>query len=115
MSVINKRKVTCSGCNACAEACPKHCIEMVPDRKGFLYPKVNEVVCIDCGVCERVCPFEDGNKKLNVPLTAYAAWNKDNACQCQMNHQRCGKGFFQAFHIATSKLKCQKTAYRSRQ
>ena len=77
MSVINKRKVTCSGCNACAEACPKHCIEMVPDRKGFLYPKVNEVVCIDCGVCERVCPFEDGNKKLNVPLTAYAAWNKD--------------------------------------
>lgn len=59
MSVADKSKADCSGCNACAEACPKHCIEMISDKKGFLYPKVDTAVCIDCGVCEKVCPFEE--------------------------------------------------------
>ena len=77
ISVAIKQKVNCSGCNACAEVCPKHCIEMVPDKKGFFYPKVDAVTCIDCGACEKVCPFQDGNIKLDTPLTAYAAWNKD--------------------------------------
>ena len=76
ISVAIKQKVNCSGCNACAEVCPKHCIEMVPDKKGFFYPKVDAVTCIDCGACEKVCPFQDGNIKLDTPLTAYAAWNK---------------------------------------
>ena len=77
MSVADKSKADCSGCNACAEACPKHCIEMISDKKGFLYPKVDTAVCIDCGVCEKVCPFEEENRKLHAPLAAYAAWNKD--------------------------------------
>lgn len=75
--VATKQKVNCSGCNACAEVCPKHCIKMIPDKKGFFYPKVDTVTCIDCGACEKVCPFQDGNIKLNAPFTAYAAWNKD--------------------------------------
>lgn len=77
MSVADKSKADCSGCNACAEACPKHCIEMISDKKGFLYPKLDTAVCIDCGVCEKVCPFEEENRKLHAPLAAYAAWNKD--------------------------------------
>lgn len=77
MSVADKPKADCSGCNACAEACPKHCIEMVSDKKGFLYPKVDTAVCIDCGVCKKACPFEEENRKLHAPLAAYAAWNKD--------------------------------------
>lgn len=76
-SIATKKKKDCSGCNACAEACPKHCIEMIPDKKGFLYPQVDTSTCIDCGVCTKVCPFEHGNIHLNAPLTAYAAWNKD--------------------------------------
>lgn len=77
MSVANKKRINCSGCNACEEVCPKHCINMVADKKGFLYPKVNTTVCIDCNACEKVCPFEEGNIKLTAPLTAYAAWNKN--------------------------------------
>lgn len=77
MSVVNKKKADCCGCNACAEKCPKHCIEMVADSKGFLYPKVNHTVCIECGVCEKVCPFQKENINLHAPIKAFAAWNRD--------------------------------------
>ncbi len=77
MSVSNKKKSECCGCNACAEICPKHCISMVEDAKGFLYPKVDHSVCVECGVCEKVCPFDASNLTLRHPLKAYAAWNKN--------------------------------------
>lgn len=50
---------------------------MTFDKKGFLYPKVDTADCIDCGTCENICPFEDGNIELNPPTIAYAAWNKE--------------------------------------
>lgn len=30
---------------------------MVPDGMGFLYPQVDAGLCVDCGLCERVCTF----------------------------------------------------------
>lgn len=77
MSISNTKKTNCCGCNACAEICPKHCIKMIADSKGFLYPKVNHAVCIECGVCEKVCPFQKENISLHAPIKAFAAWNKD--------------------------------------
>lgn len=77
MSVANKKKVDCSGCNACAEICPKNCIEMVKDAKGFFYPKVETDICIHCELCVKVCPLGKGNVKLHTPLKAFAAWNRD--------------------------------------
>lgn len=76
-SSITTRKKNCCGCNACAEICPKRCITMIADAKGFHYPKVDTTACIDCGLCKKTCPFEEGNIELNIPLTAYAAWNRD--------------------------------------
>ena len=74
MQIIDKSY--CCGCNACASACPKQCISMRTDNEGFLYPIVNVVDCIDCGLCEKVChelhPFEDCK-----PEKVYAAINKD--------------------------------------
>lgn len=69
-------KHNCCGCSACASVCPKNCIIMQSDNEGFLYPKVNEANCIDCGLCEKVChelhPFEEQK-----PQKVYAAINKD--------------------------------------
>lgn len=49
-------KCNCSGCSACYSICPKGAIEMVFDEEGFKYPQVNEDKCIDCGLCDRICP-----------------------------------------------------------
>ena len=48
--------LSCNGCSACANICPKNCIQMVPDEEGFLRPVVDETVCVSCGLCQKVCP-----------------------------------------------------------
>lgn len=69
-------KSKCCGCTACVQRCPKQCIVMHEDKEGFLYPKVDTAKCIDCGLCEKVCPV------LNVaddrlPQKVLAAKNKN--------------------------------------
>ena len=56
-------KKDCCGCTACASICPKGAITMQPDTLGFLYPNVNTSLCIDCGLCDNVCAFNDGYDK----------------------------------------------------
>lgn len=55
INIIDKRD--CCGCSACMNICPKHCITMESDDEGFLYPKVNIDICINCKMCEVVCPI----------------------------------------------------------
>lgn len=69
-------KHDCCGCSACASICPKECVLMVVDNEGFLYPQVNADLCIDCGLCEKVCNVLHPNDKLK-PLRVLAAINKD--------------------------------------
>ena len=47
---------------------------MQSDGEGFLYPHVDVATCIDCGLCEKTCPFlaSFGAKQ---PLHTYAAVN----------------------------------------
>lgn len=56
-------KKDCCGCWACYSACPRHCIEMREDEEGFRYPSVNASACVECGVCERVCPVAHADKE----------------------------------------------------
>lgn len=72
--IIDKSK--CCGCNACVQRCPKQCISMREDEEGFLYPYVDIPSCVDCGICEKVCPvlnLEEPRK----PLQVFAAKNKN--------------------------------------
>lgn len=55
---INNSK-DCCGCTACANICSHNAITMTPDKLGFLYPKVNKDICVECGLCEKVCAFND--------------------------------------------------------
>lgn len=56
MEYIFERKEDCCGCTACYNVCPKEAIKIEPDREGFLYPKIDQSLCIDCQLCKKVCP-----------------------------------------------------------
>ncbi len=68
-------KINCCGCWACRQICPMDCITMDKDNEGFLYPKVNMEKCLDCGLCETVCPVLHQNPS-RTPIHVYAAKNK---------------------------------------
>lgn len=71
-------KTQCCGCSSCAQRCPKRCITMVPDEDGFSYPQGDAATCIDCGLCEKVCPVLSP-KQAHEPLNVFAAKNPDEA------------------------------------
>lgn len=72
------RKEDCAGCWACVQRCPKRCISMHEDNEGFLYPTADAALCIDCGLCEKVCPVINQAEKRE-PKAAYAATNREDA------------------------------------
>jgi coenzyme F420-reducing hydrogenase beta subunit len=48
------------------------------DGSGFFYPKINEKECVKCGICVKICPFENDNKHKNYNQLVYASWSKDS-------------------------------------
>ncbi len=80
--VFLKEKNKCNGCSACANACPKNCIIMTADELGFLYPQIDESLCVDCGLCEKVCPVFNENEIKSTPK-AYAVKNIDENIRMQ--------------------------------
>lgn len=74
-----KTPMECCGCSACASICNHDAISMQPDALGFLYPKVDMDKCINCGLCEKVCAFNqyyDTSQNLPEPIV-YGARHKD--------------------------------------
>ncbi len=63
-------KRNCCGCSACKSICPKNAIEMKEDEEGFMYPSVNQDLCIDCHLCEKVCPILNGTEEIEKEQTA---------------------------------------------
>lgn len=55
------KKEECAGCSGCFAICPQGAIEMTTDKEGFKFPKVNDQKCIECGLCETVCPMKQTN------------------------------------------------------
>lgn len=76
--IIIDDKAMCCGCSACFSVCPKNAITMLEDEKGFKYPKISKNKCINCGLCEKICPILNKREKLNKPK-AYACINKDES------------------------------------
>ncbi len=81
----------CTGCAACANVCPRHCISMSEDEEGFRIPAVDDCQCVDCGRCAEVCPVltPDGGV---APQRVLAAWASD----LSMRRTGSSGGVFQA-------------------
>ena len=74
IQISKENKEKCCGCGACAQKCPKQCISMLEDEEGFLYPHVDVENCVNCHICEKVCPFLNIQEQCE-PLDICAAVN----------------------------------------
>lgn len=77
-----EQKEQCSGCMACASGCPTDCINSIIDEEGFMYPKVEQISCIDCSHCEVMCPFAHPDEHKMEPIASYAAWSINESTRC---------------------------------
>lgn len=72
----------CCGCSACVQVCPKRCISLCENSEGFSYPQINKLLCINCHLCEKVCPYLNVYKSQR-PIIVYAAKNRDEELRLQ--------------------------------
>lgn len=75
--MIDICKEECSGCSACMNICPKNCVDMVEDEYGFRYPNINQQMCINCHLCEKVCPIYIKRDNKEFDPTVFACQNSD--------------------------------------
>lgn len=68
----------CSGCSLCVQICSKRCISMQSNAEGFLYPKINFDICVNCGLCYKKCPCNGGKHIDESNPQYYASANKND-------------------------------------
>lgn len=78
MEEIIDRK-DCCGCAACYATCIHGAISMIEDASGFLYPRINQKTCVDCGLCKSACPIikRDSDSFIVEGQEFYACHNND--------------------------------------
>ena len=52
----------CCGCRACEQICQHQALHFEEDNEGFFYPVFDATLCIDCGLCDKVCPLMSPEK-----------------------------------------------------
>ena len=79
MSNILSTEHLCLECRACEQICSKHAISMQENAEGFSYPKIDMDICVDCGLCVKVCPAIHADDIKSKSCDVYAAQLKDKA------------------------------------
>lgn len=90
--MIDKIGDKCTGCEACANSCPKGCISMVENAEGFLFPEIDSSKCIGCELCEKACPVLHPIpiNKTQEDVKVYALIHKDESVR---SHSSSGGAF----------------------
>lgn len=62
---------------SCMNICPRNAINICEDNTGFKYPKINKELCINCGLCKKVCPVVNKMEENTYNIKAFACKNKN--------------------------------------
>ena len=83
--MIIDKNIKCCGCSACSIICPTKYLTMSLSVEGFNIPIVEGDKCIDCDLCEKVCPILDrvnNNNNKDIKAFSFATNNKNNLENC---------------------------------
>lgn len=68
----------CTGCMLCMYVCSKGAIKYSENNYGFLHPKIDEKLCVQCKKCLSACPVLHKTDSLSSDTDCYAAMAKDS-------------------------------------
>jgi len=115
MSILSKSATReCTSCQMCAAVCARNAISIILDNNGFYRPFVDESLCIDCGLCERVCyKYENqiseyGKKQLDTTVLYGASAKQKNIIQSTTSG---GIGDILAHQLVDDGFKCVGVVY----
>lgn len=93
-------KKDCTGCGACYNICSKNAIVMQADEEGFKYPVIDKEKCINCNLCEKICPVLN-EVKSNTKETpeVLAAYTKN---ETERNSSSSGGMFYELANVILS-------------
>lgn len=80
---LPEKKQVCCGCGSCQAACPADAIKMIADEEGFLYPKIDQDKCVECGKCKRACAFTKSRTTESNVKAAYAVKHKKDTIRLE--------------------------------
>lgn len=72
----------CFGCEACVQICPHSALSMKEDKEGFRYPQLDATRCVECGLCNKVCPIENPVLKNYEPQNVFGGYAKNDEIRC---------------------------------
>lgn len=78
MIVLFDKKEKCCCCAACMNICPTRAITINSDADGFKFPEINDDLCVECSLCNKVCAFQNIPISGNDPIATYVAINKNS-------------------------------------
>ena len=78
MDCTNISDKKCTGCGLCKNVCPYDAINMIENKEGFLFPKIDKSKCQSCGLCYNICDEVVLKKRgENKPLEVKACQTKN--------------------------------------
>lgn len=68
----------CTGCMACVDSCSHNALQATLNKEGHIVPLIDESKCVNCKLCERVCPVVSKLPYSQSPVaSSFAGWAKD--------------------------------------
>lgn len=77
------RDTDCTSCMACIDSCHKGALSFSINEEGFYHICFDESLCVNCGLCTKVCPVLHKPQKGSSCCSSMAVWDKNDYYRAQ--------------------------------